>query len=77
MVNLDRCDGSCNNFNDPPGRICVANKIENLNINVSSMIRRINERKTLTQRIYHANLNVNLMVQNVIHIKSGKVIVLV
>ena len=77
MVNLDRCDGSCNNFNDLSGRICVANKLENLNINVSSMKRRINEWKTLTQPIYHANLNVNLMAQNVIHIKSGKVIVLV
>ena len=27
----------CNNFNDPSGRKCVANKIENLNINVSSL----------------------------------------
>ena len=34
------------------------------------MITRINESKTLTKHI-HANVNVNLMVENVIQIKSG------
>ena len=25
MVNLDRCTGNCNTFDDPSGKICVAN----------------------------------------------------
>ena len=47
MVNLERCNGSCNSLNDPSGRICVANKTEYINLNVFNMITRINE--TLTK----------------------------
>ena len=38
MVNLDRCNVSCNTFDDPSGRICVPNKTENINANVFNMI---------------------------------------
>ena len=31
MVNLDRCNGICNTFNDLSNRICVPNKTEDLN----------------------------------------------
>ena len=51
MVNLDRCNRSCNNFDYPFGRICVPNKMENININVFNMITRTNESKTLTKHI--------------------------
>ena len=43
MVNLARCNGNCNTFDDPFGRICVSNKMENVNINVFNMMTRINE----------------------------------
>ena len=52
MVNLDRCNRSCNTFDDPSGRICIPNKMDNANINVFNMITRINELKTLTKDIY-------------------------
>ena len=32
MVNLDRCDGSCNTLDDPLIRTCVPNKTENVNL---------------------------------------------
>ena len=35
------------------------------------MITEINRSKTLRKRIYHASLNVNLMEENIIQIKSG------
>ena len=47
---LDRCFGSCNTFNDLSNKVCVPNKIENLNLSVLCMITRINESKTLTRQ---------------------------
>ena len=46
MVNLDRCNGSCNFLDDPSGRICVPNKADDINLNVFNMITRTNESKT-------------------------------
>ena len=51
MVNLDRCNGSCNTLDDPSSRIFVSNKAENVNIKVFNMITRVNESKTLTKHI--------------------------
>ena len=42
-VNLDRCVGSCNTFNDLSNKVCVPNKTEDLNIYVLNMIAGINE----------------------------------
>ena len=47
MDNLDRCNRSCNTFDDPSARICVPNKKEIVDINVFNMIKRINESKIL------------------------------
>ena len=44
-VNLDRCVGSCNTLNDLSNKICVANKIEDLNISVFNIITGITESK--------------------------------
>ena len=41
MVNLDRCNESCNTLDDPPGRIC--------GINTFTMITRVNESNSLTK----------------------------
>ena len=51
MVSLDRCDRSCNTFDDPSDRICVSNKTENANINVFNMITKIKELKKLAEHI--------------------------
>ena len=51
MVNLDRCNRSCNTLDDLSNRICVTNNIEDVNLSVFHMIRRINESKTLTKQI--------------------------
>ena len=32
MVSLERCDGSSKTIEDPFGRICVGNNIEDLNL---------------------------------------------
>ena len=31
IINLDRCDGSCNTVGDPFGRIFVSEKVEDIN----------------------------------------------
>ena len=51
MINLDRCNGNCNTFDDPSGRICVPNNIENVVMDVFNMITKINPSKTLTRLI--------------------------
>ena len=51
MVNVDKCKGSYNIFDDLSSRICVPNNTENGNTNVLNMITRINELKTLTKHI--------------------------
>ena len=51
MVSLDRCDRSCNTDEDPFGRVCVPNTIEDVNLKVLTTIKRINESKTLVKHI--------------------------
>ena len=50
-VKLNKCVGSCNTLNDLSNKVCVPNKTEDLNLNVSNMIKGINESKTLTRHI--------------------------
>ena len=47
-VKLDRCVRSCNDLSN---KVCVPNKIEDLNLSVCNMITGINESKTLTKHI--------------------------
>ena len=51
VVKLDTCVGNFNTLNDFSNKVCVPNKIEDLNLCVFNMIRRINELKTLTRHI--------------------------
>ena len=62
-ADLDRCNGSNNTSDDLSGKIYVPNKTEKVNINVFSMIARINELKLFKNK-NHANVNVNLVVRN-------------
>ena len=43
MINLDRCNGSCNTLDDPSDKICVPNETENLNLRVFNIKIGINE----------------------------------
>ena len=43
MVNVGRCNESCNILDDISRRICVPNKTENVNLSVLNMIIGINE----------------------------------
>ena len=45
-VNLDRCFGSCNTRNDLSNKVCIPNKIEDLNLSVFKMITGINDSET-------------------------------
>ena len=50
-VKLDRYVGSWNTLMDLSNKICIPNKIEDLNLTVFNMITGINESKTLTKHI--------------------------
>ena len=50
-VKLDKCVGSCNTVNDLSNKVCVPNKMEDLNIGMFNMMIGINELKTLTRHI--------------------------
>ena len=73
-VKLGRCVGSCNILNELSNKVYVPNKTEYLNLSVFNMITGINESKTLRKHIYHANININLMKQNVSQINGGIII---
>ena len=45
MASLDTCNGSFNILDDQSGRIYVANKTADVNLNVLYMIKRINKSK--------------------------------
>ena len=51
IISKDRCDGLCNGAKDPFGRICASNKIEEVNLKVVNMMKRLNKSKTLTKYI--------------------------
>lgn len=51
MVNLDRCDGSCNIVEDPTGRTCAPYKTGDVNLRVLNMIIGRHELKILIKHI--------------------------
>ena len=51
IINLNRCNGSCNTLDKPSSRMCIANKTKDINLNVFNMITKINESKTLMKHI--------------------------
>ena len=69
MVILNGFNGSCDTLNDRSGKICVPKKTKDKNLNVFNIIAKINESKTLKKHT-HVVLNANLMVKNVLEIKS-------
>ena len=50
-VKLDKSAASCNTPNDLSNKVCISNKIEDLDLCLFSMITGINESKTLIKQI--------------------------
>ena len=48
---MNKCDMSCNAFDDLFARRCFPNKMEDMNLKVFKMIKAINESKTLAKYI--------------------------
>ena len=42
-IKINKCNGNCNNINDPYAKICVPDIIKNLNANVFNLMSRNNE----------------------------------
>ena len=42
-ISINRCNGSCNTIGNPFGKICVPNKMEDVNLKVFKKIKGINE----------------------------------
>ena len=51
IISLDRCDGIGNTVEDSFGRMCVPNKVEDVNLKVFNMIKGISESKSLLKHI--------------------------
>ena len=68
MISLDRCDKSCNTFNNLSERICFSNETEEVNLKVFNM-------NQIDQwNMFHVTLDAVLMVKNVIESKNRIVI---
>ena len=63
MINLDKCNGSCNATDDLSAKISVPSKKKDINVKVFNMITKINEAKPLIKHL--------TTVQHVIQIKNG------
>ena len=70
MVNLDRCNGSCNTLNDLSSKICVPGNTEDVNLNVFNIVTRINESKSLIKHI-SCGCKCKFDGKKVIHFKNG------
>ena len=42
-IKVNKCNGNCNNINDPYTRICVPDSVKNLNVKVVNLMRLTNE----------------------------------
>ena len=51
LPKMDRCNESCNTFNDFSNRIYVPSKTEDTNLHVFNIITKINESKTITKHV--------------------------
>ena len=51
MISIDKCNGSCNFFDDLSTKKCILNETKDVNAKVFNMITRINEVKTLEKHI--------------------------
>ena len=57
VVNVNKCCGSCTTIDDPYARICVPNKVKNMNVKVFNLISRVNETRFLVQHEFLVHLD--------------------
>ena len=67
VVNLDKRVGSRNTLNDSSNKVSIPNKTEDLNIHFLIWL----QENLNNLNIYHANVNVNLIEEDVIQMKNG------
>ena len=46
-IKANKCDGSCNNINDPYAKMCVPDIVKNLNVKVFDLMSRTNETRRI------------------------------
>ena len=46
-VQINRCNGNCNNINDPYARICISDTVKNLNVKVFNLMSLTNETRSI------------------------------
>ena len=46
-IKINRCNGNCNNINDPYWRICIPDIVKNLNLKVFNLMSRTNEANSI------------------------------
>ena len=46
-IKTSKCSGSCNNINDPYGKMCVPDVVKNLNVIVFNLMSRTNEKRPI------------------------------
>ena len=46
-IKVNKCSGSCNNFNDPYAKLCVPDIVKNINVRVFNLMQRINETRQI------------------------------
>ena len=44
---INRCNGNCNNINDPYSRICISDTVKNLNVEVFNLMSLTNETRSV------------------------------
>ena len=48
-VSVNKCGGNCNIIDDPHVRVCVPNKVKNMNLKVFNLMSKVNETRLLVQ----------------------------
>ena len=46
-IEVNKCNGSCNNINDPYAKLCVPNVVENINVKVFNLMSRTSETRQI------------------------------
>ena len=44
-IKVNKCSGSCNNINNPYGKLCILDVIKDINVKVFNLMSRTNERR--------------------------------
>ena len=48
-ISVNKCGGSCNTIHDPYSRVCIPNKVKNMNLKVFNLVSGVNETRFIVQ----------------------------